>query len=673
MRAACAAGMRPIGVLAGAAVDEAALREAGAASVLRDARRARAARLPDAARGVPAQARLRRDAGAGARRRWSSAAGGSPCSAIAPRPSTTTSASRSTACWSAGPCRRARRWTRPSAGWRCAPRTTRSSTSHFEGVIPERQYGARRRDRLGLGHLGAGARDAGPVQGAAQGRDQVRPARRAARAAATRSCAPTRDDGRERWLLLKKRDEFAVDGWDAEDHPTSVKTGRTNDEVPRRRAAGLRGRAAAAAGRDRPVRGARRADARLHPADEGDAGRRCPSPTPTGCSRSSGTATGSRPWCATARRGSGRAATWTRRATSPISPARDRLDRGRRGDRRRRGRGARRARAGRGSACSRTTPASAPGARPARKRHGAAGARSSTRPSTCSTSTAARCSTCRSRSASGCSAPPPRRIRWSGTPATSTTEGGRFFDAARQQELEGIVAKLRRSPYEPDRRPQGVAEAQGAPGAGGRGRRLAARGRGRHRTSARSSWPSAAVIDGCTPARSAAASTRAPGASCARTLEELERRTRRWIRRRGSGRALGRAEHRHPRRVRRVDRGRAAAPGRLQGPRAGQGSARRSAASVRPISSREGRRPRRSVPTLRARWPRPDDAARRPRRARARGHLGRRRPRDPGHEPRQGAVSAPATGGSRSPSATCSATTSPIAPTLVPYLARPTA
>jgi bifunctional non-homologous end joining protein LigD len=39
------------------------------------------------------------------------------------------------------------------------------------------------------------------------------------------------DDGRERWLLLKKRDEFAVDGWDAEDHPASVKTGRTNDEV----------------------------------------------------------------------------------------------------------------------------------------------------------------------------------------------------------------------------------------------------------------------------------------------------------------------------------------------------------------------------------------------------------------------------------------------------------
>ena len=39
------------------------------------------------------------------------------------------------------------------------------------------------------------------------------------------------DDGRERWLLLKKKDEAAIEGWDAEDHPASVKTGRTNDEV----------------------------------------------------------------------------------------------------------------------------------------------------------------------------------------------------------------------------------------------------------------------------------------------------------------------------------------------------------------------------------------------------------------------------------------------------------
>ncbi|MGH2445806.1 MAG: DNA ligase D [Candidatus Limnocylindria bacterium] len=39
------------------------------------------------------------------------------------------------------------------------------------------------------------------------------------------------DDGRERWLLIKKRDEHATDGWNAEAHPESARTGRTNDEV----------------------------------------------------------------------------------------------------------------------------------------------------------------------------------------------------------------------------------------------------------------------------------------------------------------------------------------------------------------------------------------------------------------------------------------------------------
>ena len=36
---------------------------------------------------------------------------------------------------------------------------------------------------------------------------------------------------RESWLLIKKRDEWAVEGWDAEAHPRSAKTGRTNDQV----------------------------------------------------------------------------------------------------------------------------------------------------------------------------------------------------------------------------------------------------------------------------------------------------------------------------------------------------------------------------------------------------------------------------------------------------------
>lgn len=38
-------------------------------------------------------------------------------------------------------------------------------------------------------------------------------------------------DGKEQWILVHKHDEHAVTGWDAEDHPTSVLSGRTNDEV----------------------------------------------------------------------------------------------------------------------------------------------------------------------------------------------------------------------------------------------------------------------------------------------------------------------------------------------------------------------------------------------------------------------------------------------------------
>ncbi|MGC1209498.1 MAG: DNA polymerase ligase N-terminal domain-containing protein [Ornithinimicrobium sp.] len=43
--------------------------------------------------------------------------------------------------------------------------------------------------------------------------------------------------GKEWWLLLHKHDEYAEPGFDAEDHPRSVLSGRTNDEV--RRQAGV--------------------------------------------------------------------------------------------------------------------------------------------------------------------------------------------------------------------------------------------------------------------------------------------------------------------------------------------------------------------------------------------------------------------------------------------------
>ncbi len=37
--------------------------------------------------------------------------------------------------------------------------------------------------------------------------------------------------GKEQWLLLHKNDDHAQPGWNPEDHPKSVKSGRTNDEV----------------------------------------------------------------------------------------------------------------------------------------------------------------------------------------------------------------------------------------------------------------------------------------------------------------------------------------------------------------------------------------------------------------------------------------------------------
>jgi bifunctional non-homologous end joining protein LigD len=39
------------------------------------------------------------------------------------------------------------------------------------------------------------------------------------------------DSGKEQWLMLHKHDDFATEGWSPEDHPRSVLSGRTNDEV----------------------------------------------------------------------------------------------------------------------------------------------------------------------------------------------------------------------------------------------------------------------------------------------------------------------------------------------------------------------------------------------------------------------------------------------------------
>ena len=100
----------------------------------------------------------------------------------------------------------------------------------FEGVIPEKQYGAGDVIVWDWGVFEPEPDTPDPSKALRKGEVKfiLHGQRLRGRYTIVRTDA---DDGRERWLLIKKRDEAAVDGWDAEDHPTSAKTGRTNDEV----------------------------------------------------------------------------------------------------------------------------------------------------------------------------------------------------------------------------------------------------------------------------------------------------------------------------------------------------------------------------------------------------------------------------------------------------------
>jgi bifunctional non-homologous end joining protein LigD len=110
----------------------------------------------------------------------------------------------------------------------------------FEGVIPKGQYGAGDVIVWDWGTFEPEAPTLDPKKAIADGELKfvlhgeklcgrftlVRTSRRPGSAPA----AFEGDEG-EQWLLIKKRDECAKPGWDPEDHPKSVKTGRTNDEV----------------------------------------------------------------------------------------------------------------------------------------------------------------------------------------------------------------------------------------------------------------------------------------------------------------------------------------------------------------------------------------------------------------------------------------------------------
>jgi bifunctional non-homologous end joining protein LigD len=100
----------------------------------------------------------------------------------------------------------------------------------FEGVIPAKQYGAGDVIVWDWGIFEPEAETANPKAALYTG--EIKFVLHGQRLRGRYTIVRTDDDdGRERWLLLKKRDEAAVDGWGAEDHPTSVKSGRTNDEV----------------------------------------------------------------------------------------------------------------------------------------------------------------------------------------------------------------------------------------------------------------------------------------------------------------------------------------------------------------------------------------------------------------------------------------------------------
>jgi bifunctional non-homologous end joining protein LigD len=99
----------------------------------------------------------------------------------------------------------------------------------FEGVIPAGEYGGGDVIVWDWGTWDLAEGD-DPIDAVAGGDLHVdlHGVKLSGRFALVRRGAP---GAREQWLLIHKHDDHAVSGWQAEDHPASVKSGRTNDEV----------------------------------------------------------------------------------------------------------------------------------------------------------------------------------------------------------------------------------------------------------------------------------------------------------------------------------------------------------------------------------------------------------------------------------------------------------
>ena len=102
---------------------------------------------------------------------------------------------------------------------------------NFEGVIPSGQYGGGDVIVWDTGTWEPHATD-DPAAAVAAGdfHADLHGQKLRGRFILVRRGEPDRS-GKEQWLLLHKHDEYAVKGWNPEDHPESVLSGRTNDEV----------------------------------------------------------------------------------------------------------------------------------------------------------------------------------------------------------------------------------------------------------------------------------------------------------------------------------------------------------------------------------------------------------------------------------------------------------
>jgi bifunctional non-homologous end joining protein LigD len=102
----------------------------------------------------------------------------------------------------------------------------------FEGVIPAGQYGG---GDVIVWDRGTwephGTDDPAAAVAAGELHAEVHGEKLRGRLVLVRRDPADGEGGKEQWLLLHKRDAYAVPGWDPEDHPASVLSGRTNEDV----------------------------------------------------------------------------------------------------------------------------------------------------------------------------------------------------------------------------------------------------------------------------------------------------------------------------------------------------------------------------------------------------------------------------------------------------------